>query len=103
MLEFRDRVSRRRRRLNYTIEVDERLSCNGVRVGWRFGHAEDGCKANIGPFQQRTPFIPGLGAKDRAELGTHLRPRIPAHLLLEYRVLVESDPTQQFAVELRFD
>ena len=62
-IERRATEARRRRRLPYTVDLDECLAHAVVRMVGRLLHRQHRREARIAAFQQRAPFIARAGAE----------------------------------------
>src|ERR1700730_5953767 len=91
--------ARRRSRLHDALDLDEGAALLVVRMVGRFGHAEDGCEADVAALHDLAPFVTGFGfekcRKFFLEVGPRLAIHLPRHLLA-----FESRPFEQFGVEL---
>src|SRR3984885_1436950 len=57
--------ARRRRRLHHAADLDKGAASDVMRMTRRFFHGQYRREAGIGSFEQRAPFIPRPGLKER--------------------------------------
>jgi hypothetical protein len=73
-----------------------------VRVTRRLIGRQNRCKAGVGAFEQRAPFLARPGLEQRSQSDLRLGPMLPLQLR-RHRRRIDVEAAQQFGVELALD
>jgi hypothetical protein len=90
-----------RRWLRDATHLDERTACHVVWVAGRLRQGQHRRDAGIGPFEDRSPLVAGLGRDELGEPPLLFRPGVLV-VLWEVR-LIDPEPLAQFGIELGLD